>query len=109
MRRVLLLSRTPTSCSSTVCGRCCSAPTPEPSEPRLRPAQVQNLVQNQIRPAQLDLIDPPNIPDVVSVLERLRLDPSRLEEAVLIGCSEQNRVQFCLDLGENREVKTADS
>uniref|UniRef100_A0A3B4GHS4 NADH pyrophosphatase-like N-terminal domain-containing protein n=1 Tax=Pundamilia nyererei TaxID=303518 RepID=A0A3B4GHS4_9CICH len=26
---------------------------------------------------------------------------SQLKEAVLIGCSEQNQAQFCLDVGEN--------
>ncbi|XP_071317984.1 NAD(P)H pyrophosphatase NUDT13, mitochondrial isoform X2 [Trachinotus anak] len=38
--------------------------------------------------------------DVQSILERLGSDGSLLKESVLIGCSEQNQAQFCLDLGE---------
>ncbi|GAA6236457.1 nucleoside diphosphate-linked moiety X motif 13 [Lates japonicus] len=38
--------------------------------------------------------------DVQSVLERLGSDGSLLKESVLIGCSEQNQAQFCLDVGE---------
>ncbi|XP_039472432.1 nucleoside diphosphate-linked moiety X motif 13 isoform X3 [Oreochromis aureus] len=38
--------------------------------------------------------------DVQSVLQRLGSDGSPLKEAVLIGCSEQNQAQFCLDVGE---------
>ncbi|XP_005471553.2 NAD(P)H pyrophosphatase NUDT13, mitochondrial isoform X2 [Oreochromis niloticus] len=38
--------------------------------------------------------------DVQSVLQRLGSDGSSLKEAVLIGCSEQNQAQFCLDVGE---------
>ncbi|XP_068585303.1 NAD(P)H pyrophosphatase NUDT13, mitochondrial isoform X2 [Cebidichthys violaceus] len=38
--------------------------------------------------------------DVQSVLERLGSDRTLLKESVLIGCSEQNQVQFCLDVGE---------
>ncbi|XP_029977676.1 NAD(P)H pyrophosphatase NUDT13, mitochondrial isoform X2 [Sphaeramia orbicularis] len=34
-----------------------------------------------------------------SVLERLGADRSLLMESVLIGCSEQNQAQFCLDVG----------
>uniref|UniRef100_A0A3Q4NBK5 Nudix (nucleoside diphosphate linked moiety X)-type motif 13 n=1 Tax=Neolamprologus brichardi TaxID=32507 RepID=A0A3Q4NBK5_NEOBR len=33
------------------------------------------------------------------VLQRLGSDGSQLKEAVLIGCSEQNQAQFCLDVG----------
>ncbi|XP_013878775.1 NAD(P)H pyrophosphatase NUDT13, mitochondrial [Austrofundulus limnaeus] len=38
--------------------------------------------------------------DVQSVLENLGSDGSLLKESVLVGCSEQNRAQFCLDVGE---------
>ncbi|XP_070847304.1 NAD(P)H pyrophosphatase NUDT13, mitochondrial [Chaetodon trifascialis] len=38
--------------------------------------------------------------DVQSVLERLGSDRSLLKESVLIGCSEQNQAQFCLDVGD---------
>uniref|UniRef100_A0A8D3AS52 NAD(+) diphosphatase n=1 Tax=Scophthalmus maximus TaxID=52904 RepID=A0A8D3AS52_SCOMX len=34
------------------------------------------------------------------ILERLGSDRSLLKEAVLLGCSEQNQAEFCLDLGE---------
>ncbi|XP_005949561.1 nucleoside diphosphate-linked moiety X motif 13 isoform X2 [Haplochromis burtoni] len=36
--------------------------------------------------------------DVQLVLQRLGSDGSQLKEAVLIGCSEQNQAQFCLDV-----------
>lgn len=39
--------------------------------------------------------------DLLSVLERLGSDRTMLKESVLIGCSEQNQVQFCLDVGKN--------
>lgn len=39
--------------------------------------------------------------DVLALLERLGSDRTKLKEAVLIGCSEQNQVQFCLDVGKN--------
>ncbi|XP_040885577.1 nucleoside diphosphate-linked moiety X motif 13 isoform X1 [Toxotes jaculatrix] len=38
--------------------------------------------------------------DVQAILERLGSDGSLLKESVLIGCSEQNQAQFCLDIGE---------
>ncbi|XP_029383397.1 NAD(P)H pyrophosphatase NUDT13, mitochondrial isoform X2 [Echeneis naucrates] len=38
--------------------------------------------------------------DVLSILERLGSDKSLLNESVLIGCSEQNQPQFCLDVGK---------
>ncbi|XP_047464250.1 nucleoside diphosphate-linked moiety X motif 13 [Mugil cephalus] len=38
--------------------------------------------------------------DVESVLQRLGSRGSLLEESVLIGCSDQNQAQFCLDVGE---------
>lgn len=38
--------------------------------------------------------------DLLSVLERLGSDRTVLKESVLIGCSEQNQVQFCLDVGK---------
>ncbi|XP_058477740.1 nucleoside diphosphate-linked moiety X motif 13 isoform X1 [Solea solea] len=41
-----------------------------------------------------------NSSDVQLILERLGADRSLLKESVLIGCSEQNQAQFCLDLGE---------
>lgn len=41
------------------------------------------------------------VSDVQSILERLGSDRTLLKESVLIGCSEQNQVQFCLDVGEN--------
>ncbi|XP_030611784.1 NAD(P)H pyrophosphatase NUDT13, mitochondrial [Archocentrus centrarchus] len=38
--------------------------------------------------------------DVQSILQQLGSDGSLLKESVLIGCSEQNQAQFCLDVGE---------
>ncbi|XP_051795009.1 NAD(P)H pyrophosphatase NUDT13, mitochondrial [Acanthochromis polyacanthus] len=38
--------------------------------------------------------------DLQPVLENLGSDGSLLKESVLIGCSEQNQAQFCLDVGE---------
>ncbi|XP_012731714.2 nucleoside diphosphate-linked moiety X motif 13 [Fundulus heteroclitus] len=38
--------------------------------------------------------------EVQSVLQRAGADGSLLKESVLIGCSEQNQAQFCLDVGE---------
>nr|XP_020472357.1 nucleoside diphosphate-linked moiety X motif 13-like [Monopterus albus] len=38
--------------------------------------------------------------DVQLILERLGSDGSLLKDSVLIGCSEQNQPQFCLDVGE---------
>lgn len=38
--------------------------------------------------------------DVRSLLERLGSDRSLMKESVLIGCSEQNQAQFCLDVGD---------
>ncbi|XP_051276066.1 NAD(P)H pyrophosphatase NUDT13, mitochondrial isoform X1 [Dicentrarchus labrax] len=38
--------------------------------------------------------------DVQSVLERLGSDRTLLKESVLIGCSEENQAQFCLDVGD---------
>lgn len=37
--------------------------------------------------------------DVQSLLENLGSDRTLLQEAVLIGCTEQNQAQFCLDIG----------
>ncbi|XP_068160990.1 NAD(P)H pyrophosphatase NUDT13, mitochondrial [Antennarius striatus] len=37
--------------------------------------------------------------DVLKILEGLGSSGSLLEESVLIGCSEQNHAQFCLDVG----------
>lgn len=41
------------------------------------------------------------VSDVLALLERLGSDRTKLKESVLIGCSEQNQVQFCLDVGKN--------
>ncbi|KAM4715795.1 NAD(P)H pyrophosphatase NUDT13, mitochondrial isoform 2-T4 [Anableps anableps] len=38
--------------------------------------------------------------EVQSVLQRCGSDGSLLKESILIGCSEQNHAQFCLDVGE---------
>lgn len=38
---------------------------------------------------------------VQAVLEQLGADRTLLAESVLIGCSEQNQAQFCLDVGKN--------
>lgn len=40
--------------------------------------------------------------DVQSLLQKFGSDGSLLKESVLIGCSEQNRAQFCLDVGKNQ-------
>ncbi|XP_070708553.1 NAD(P)H pyrophosphatase NUDT13, mitochondrial [Pempheris klunzingeri] len=37
--------------------------------------------------------------ELQSILERLGSDGSLLKDSVLIGCSEQNQTQFCLDVG----------
>eukprot|EP00066_Takifugu_rubripes_P029687 XP_011618953.1 PREDICTED: nucleoside diphosphate-linked moiety X motif 13 [Takifugu rubripes] len=42
--------------------------------------------------------------DIRAILERLGSDEAKLKESVLIGCSEQNQVQFCLDVGELDQV-----
>ncbi|XP_039645189.1 nucleoside diphosphate-linked moiety X motif 13 isoform X1 [Perca fluviatilis] len=42
--------------------------------------------------------------DVQSILQRLGSDPALLEQSVLIGCSQQNQAQFCLDIGEVDQV-----
>lgn len=39
--------------------------------------------------------------DIRAILERLGSDKTKLKESVLIGCSEQNQVQFCLDVGKH--------
>lgn len=44
--------------------------------------------------------------DLLSVLERLGSDRTVLKESVLIGCSEQNQVQFCLDVGKKNVAFT---
>ncbi|KAK2820748.1 hypothetical protein Q5P01_023707 [Channa striata] len=59
----------------------------------LRPL-LQPTKTGTLRPAALVT------PDVQSFLERLGSNPSLLKESVLIGCSEQNQAQFCLDVGE---------
>lgn len=41
------------------------------------------------------------VSDILALLERLGSERTKLKESVLIGCSEQNQVQFCLDVGEN--------
>uniref|UniRef100_A0A671X8G3 NAD(+) diphosphatase n=1 Tax=Sparus aurata TaxID=8175 RepID=A0A671X8G3_SPAAU len=60
---------------------------------RLSPL-LQRTERGTFRPAEL------MCSDVQSILERLGSDRSLLKESVLIGCSEQNQVQFCLDVGE---------
>ncbi|XP_068455377.1 NAD(P)H pyrophosphatase NUDT13, mitochondrial isoform X2 [Clinocottus analis] len=60
---------------------------------RLSPLLLRTQ-QGTFRPAAL------RTTDVQAMLERLGLDGTLLEESVLIGCSEQNQVQFCLDVGE---------
>ncbi|XP_049915236.1 nucleoside diphosphate-linked moiety X motif 13 isoform X1 [Epinephelus moara] len=60
---------------------------------RLSPL-LQRTEQGTFRPAALITSD------VQSILERLGSDRALLKESVLIGCSEQNQAQFCLDVGE---------
>ncbi|XP_053197624.1 nucleoside diphosphate-linked moiety X motif 13 isoform X1 [Scomber japonicus] len=60
---------------------------------RLNPL-LQNTERGTFRPPTL------TCSDVQSVLENLGADGSLLEESVLIGCSEQNQAQFCLDVGQ---------
>lgn len=38
--------------------------------------------------------------DIRAILQRLGSDEAKLKESVLIGCSEQNQAQFCLDVGK---------
>ncbi|XP_061563751.1 nucleoside diphosphate-linked moiety X motif 13 [Cololabis saira] len=47
--------------------------------------------------------------DVQSILERLGSGGSLVKESVLIGCSEQNQAQFCLDVGEVDPAAVADA
>lgn len=42
--------------------------------------------------------------DILALLERLGSDRTKLKESVLLGCSEQNQVQFCLDVGDLDQV-----
>ncbi|KAM9700134.1 NAD(P)H pyrophosphatase NUDT13, mitochondrial isoform 10-T10 [Menidia menidia] len=46
-------------------------------------------------------------PELQSVLLRSGSDGSLLNESVLIGCSQQNQAQFCLDVGELEEASIA--
>uniref|UniRef100_H3DMG7 NAD(+) diphosphatase n=1 Tax=Tetraodon nigroviridis TaxID=99883 RepID=H3DMG7_TETNG len=47
--------------------------------------------------------------EVLALLERLGSDRTKLKESVLIGCSEQDQVQFCLDVGKNSAFPPAGS
>ncbi|KAM7398269.1 hypothetical protein PAMA_006260 [Pampus argenteus] len=60
---------------------------------RLAPL-LQHTGQGTFRPATLISSD------LQSILENLGSDRSLLKESVLIGCSEQNQAQFCLDVGD---------
>ncbi|XP_034427466.1 nucleoside diphosphate-linked moiety X motif 13 isoform X1 [Hippoglossus hippoglossus] len=46
--------------------------------------------------------------DVQLILERLGHDRFMLTESVLVGCSEQNQAQFCLDVGELDQAAVED-
>ncbi|KAM3592342.1 uncharacterized protein V6R79_016891 [Siganus canaliculatus] len=59
---------------------------------RLSPL-LRRTERGTLRPAPL------TTSDVWSVLERLGADGSLLNDSVLIGCSDQNQAQFCLDVG----------
>ncbi|KAM4524746.1 NAD(P)H pyrophosphatase NUDT13, mitochondrial isoform 1-T2 [Odontesthes bonariensis] len=67
--------------------------------------RLSPLLQHQdtgtLRPVSL------SCPDLRSVLERFGSDGSLLKESVLIGCSEQNQTQFCLDVGELDQAAVA--
>uniref|UniRef100_A0A672G8G7 NADH pyrophosphatase-like N-terminal domain-containing protein n=1 Tax=Salarias fasciatus TaxID=181472 RepID=A0A672G8G7_SALFA len=60
---------------------------------RLSPL-LQQTGKTTFRPAAL------TCSDVQSALQRLGADQSLLDDSVLIGCSEHNQAQFCLDVGE---------
>ncbi|XP_041829935.1 NAD(P)H pyrophosphatase NUDT13, mitochondrial-like [Melanotaenia boesemani] len=47
--------------------------------------------------------------DLQSVLQRFGSDGSLLKASVLIGCSEQNQAQFCLDVGELDQACVAEA
>lgn len=49
------------------------------------------------------------ISDVQLILERLGSQGTLLKKSVLIGCTEQNQVQFCLDVGEDILMQNTDS
>lgn len=49
------------------------------------------------------------ISDVQLILERLGSPVTLLKKSVLIGCTEQNQVQFCLDVGEDILMQNTDS
>nr|XP_015817989.2 nucleoside diphosphate-linked moiety X motif 13 isoform X1 [Nothobranchius furzeri] len=46
--------------------------------------------------------------DVQSVLQKLGSDESLLKESILVGCSDQNQAQFCLDVGELDQAAVAE-
>lgn len=60
---------------------------------RLSPL-LQRTEQGTFRPAALITSD------VQLILDRLGSDRTLLKESILLGCSEENRAQFCLDVGE---------
>lgn len=64
----------------------------------------QQLVKRDIKRLCVCVCVFSDVPDVQSVLENLGADGSLLEESVLIGCSEQNQAQFCLDVGKKRKL-----
>ncbi|XP_075934418.1 NAD(P)H pyrophosphatase NUDT13, mitochondrial isoform X2 [Anarhichas minor] len=66
---------------------------------RLSPL-LQLTQQGTLRPATLNLSTISIEPQTCSRSWRLGSDRTLLKESVLIGCSEQNQVQFCLDVGE---------
>ncbi|XP_029933238.1 NAD(P)H pyrophosphatase NUDT13, mitochondrial [Myripristis murdjan] len=60
---------------------------------RLNPL-LQRIPNGTFRPATL------HSTEVQAVLQRLGAEGSLLQDSVLIGCSEQNQAQFCLDVGQ---------
>ncbi|XP_040033225.1 NAD(P)H pyrophosphatase NUDT13, mitochondrial isoform X1 [Gasterosteus aculeatus] len=60
---------------------------------RLSPL-LQRTPQGSFRPPTLITTD------VQSILEKLGSDRTLMKKSILLGCSEQNQVQFCLDVGE---------
>ncbi|KAM8837136.1 NAD(P)H pyrophosphatase NUDT13, mitochondrial isoform 1-T2 [Spinachia spinachia] len=64
---------------------------------RLSPL-LQRSPQGFFRPAML------TTSDVQSILERLGSDRTMIKESILLGCSEQNQVQFCLDVGSLQQA-----
>lgn len=87
----------PPSVSSPAMHQARNSETSSTHELRYRTTGTEPQVENHTFKQSWSLC----VADVLSILERLGSDRPLLKESVLIGCSEQNRAQFCLDVGKN--------